>query len=176
MTEKILSKTTCYGRFALFFCKKNASIRRVPQVRTPTGAFRERAYGGSRQLGRDAPRMGKNKYFSGHGSHRPGTTGERVMTHSYGCITSTTARKTKLHKTSGDRENSCRTRDSFRLCLRINPDNPKHHLWNNNGTWYIHYTAGDSVRAERVRFSLHTKNLATAQRRRDAILRQKGTK
>ncbi|NBR58180.1 MAG: hypothetical protein EBT89_03320 [Opitutaceae bacterium] len=24
--------------------------------------------------------------------------------------------------------------------LRISEANPNHHLWNNNGTWFLHYT------------------------------------
>jgi hypothetical protein len=26
-----------------------------------------------------------------------------------------------------------------RLSLRVNTENPNHHLWLNNGTWFIHY-------------------------------------
>jgi hypothetical protein len=26
------------------------------------------------------------------------------------------------------------------LAIRLNPGNPDHHLWNNNGTWWCHYT------------------------------------
>ena len=24
--------------------------------------------------------------------------------------------------------------------IRITADNPNHHLWNNHGTWFLHYT------------------------------------
>ena len=97
------------------------------------------------------------------------------MTHNYGYIEDLAAQTTVPHNNSKhNREPAHRPQDNFQLCLRINPDNPRHHLWNNNGTWYIHYTTGNAIRAERVRFSLHTKNLATAQRRRDAILRRQG--
>ena len=55
--------------------------------------------------------------------------------------------------------------------LRTDPTNPNHHLWNNNGTWYIAYTALTSpVTAERVRSSLKTRDVAHARQRRDQIL------
>ena len=59
------------------------------------------------------------------------------------------------------------------LAIRVNPDNPNHHLWNNNGTWFIHYTVyPDALTAERVRRSLGTRSLAEARRRRDALFGQ----
>jgi hypothetical protein len=46
-----------------------------------------------------------------------------------------------------------------------------HQLWNNNGTWWIHYTIHpDACTKARVRRSLRTPDLATAIQRRDAIL------
>jgi len=46
--------------------------------------------------------------------------------------------------------------------------NPNHHLWNNNGTWFLHYTVyPTAVTKERVRRSLGTKSLAIARYRRD---------
>ena len=55
--------------------------------------------------------------------------------------------------------------------IRVNPDNPDHHLWNNHGTWFIHFTVYPTpVTAERRRFSLRTKDLHEARRRRDVIL------
>jgi hypothetical protein len=57
------------------------------------------------------------------------------------------------------------------LSLRVNPDNPNHHLWNNNGTWFIHYVVHPTpFTKDRVRRSLGTKSLAVARLRRDAIL------
>jgi hypothetical protein len=57
------------------------------------------------------------------------------------------------------------------LSLRTNPENPNHHLWNNNGTWFIHYVVHPTpITKERVRKSLGTKSLAEARARRDAIL------
>ena len=57
------------------------------------------------------------------------------------------------------------------LAVRIDPDNPNHHLWNNHGTWWIHYTVYPNAwSAERIRRSLGTKNLDEARRRRDRHL------
>ncbi|MBM3892337.1 MAG: hypothetical protein FJ388_24745 [Verrucomicrobia bacterium] len=51
--------------------------------------------------------------------------------------------------------------------------NPNHHLWNNNGTWFIHYTAYPSpITKERIRHSLQTANLRLARRRRDEVFRR----
>ena len=58
-----------------------------------------------------------------------------------------------------------------RLSIRVQGKNPLHHLWNNNGTWWIHYTIHpDAFTKARVRRSLRTHDLATAQHRRDEIL------
>jgi hypothetical protein len=57
------------------------------------------------------------------------------------------------------------------LSLRTNPENPNHHLWNNNGTWFIHFVVHPTpITKERVRKSLGTKSLAEARAKRDAIL------
>lgn len=46
-----------------------------------------------------------------------------------------------------------------------------HHIWNNNGTWWVHYTVHLSdYTARRVRQSLRTRNVAEARRRRDELL------
>lgn len=48
--------------------------------------------------------------------------------------------------------------------------NDNHHLWNNNGTWFLHYTTYPTpFTKERVRRSLGTKDLAEARLRRDAF-------
>lgn len=58
-----------------------------------------------------------------------------------------------------------------RLSIRVQGENPLHHLWNNNGTWWIHYTIHpDAYTKARVRRSLRTHDLATAIQRRDEIL------
>lgn len=54
-------------------------------------------------------------------------------------------------------------------------DNPNHHLWNNNGTWFIHYTCYPTAfTKERVRRTLGTHHLPVARARRDAVLRACG--
>lgn len=57
------------------------------------------------------------------------------------------------------------------IALRIDESNLNHHLWNNNGTWWIHYTIYPTpVTVERIRRSLKTKILEEARNRRDKIL------
>ena len=57
------------------------------------------------------------------------------------------------------------------IALRIDESNLNHHLWNNNGTWWIHYTVYPTpVTVERIRRSLKTKILKEARNRRDKIL------
>lgn len=57
-----------------------------------------------------------------------------------------------------------------RLRIRVAPANPDHHLWNNHGTWFIHYTVHPTpFTKERVRRSLGTSVLAVARERRDAF-------
>ena len=57
------------------------------------------------------------------------------------------------------------------LAVRIDHSNPNHHLWNNNGTWFIHYTVHpDSLTAIRIRQSLKTASLEQARRCRDQLL------
>jgi hypothetical protein len=54
--------------------------------------------------------------------------------------------------------------------IRVEPRNPTHHLWNNNGVWWIHYTVHFDHRKRRVRRSLRTRSLSDAIARRDALL------
>jgi hypothetical protein len=59
------------------------------------------------------------------------------------------------------------------LALRIDNSNLNHHLWNNNGTWWIHYTIyPTSVTADRVRYSLKTRSLKRARKYRDEIFKK----
>ena len=54
--------------------------------------------------------------------------------------------------------------------IRVDADNPNHHLWNNHGTWFLHYTVHPTpFTKERIRRSLGTKDLAVARRRRDDL-------
>jgi hypothetical protein len=56
------------------------------------------------------------------------------------------------------------------LSIKIDPENPDHHLWNNHGTWWIHYTVHQSdYTKRRIRVSLETRNLREARQRRDSL-------
>jgi hypothetical protein len=54
--------------------------------------------------------------------------------------------------------------------IRVDQQNEKHHLWCNNGTWWIHYTIHFDQRKRRIRRSLRTGSLNEAIQRRDALL------
>jgi hypothetical protein len=59
--------------------------------------------------------------------------------------------------------------------IRIRPENPNHHLWNNHGTWFLHYTVHPTpLTKERIRRTLGTKDLATARERRDSFFASLG--
>jgi hypothetical protein len=54
--------------------------------------------------------------------------------------------------------------------IRVRPENPNHHLWNNHGTWFLHYTVHPTpFTKERIRRSLCTKDIRIARERRDAF-------
>ena len=57
------------------------------------------------------------------------------------------------------------------LSVRVNNKNPNPHLWNNHGTWWLHYTLHlPDYTKRRVRKSLGTQNVGEARLRRDEIL------
>lgn len=57
------------------------------------------------------------------------------------------------------------------LAVRVDDENPNHHLWNNRGTWWCHFTLHKpDYTADRVRVSLKTRDLHLARSRRDALL------
>ncbi len=59
------------------------------------------------------------------------------------------------------------------LATRVDGKNPDHHLWNNRGTWWCHFTLHrPDYTSERVRVSLRTRELAEARLRRDELLRR----
>ncbi|HEX2854693.1 MAG TPA: hypothetical protein VHO24_15790 [Opitutaceae bacterium] len=59
----------------------------------------------------------------------------------------------------------------YKICVR--GENPDHHLWNNHGTWFVHYTVHPTSRTkERVRRSLQTKDLFEARERRDRFFEE----
>ena len=53
--------------------------------------------------------------------------------------------------------------------IRVDDSNPRHHLWCNNGTWWVHYTIHFDCRKRRIRRSLRTRSLDVAIRRRDEL-------
>ena len=61
------------------------------------------------------------------------------------------------------------------LSVRIDATNELHHLWCNNGTWWVHYTLNFDFRTRRVRRSLETPSLAVAIRKRDALFERLAT-
>ena len=57
-----------------------------------------------------------------------------------------------------------------KIAIRIG-SNPNHHLWNNNGTWWLHYTEHlPDYTKRRDRLSLHTHNVRAARAIRDVLL------
>ena len=54
--------------------------------------------------------------------------------------------------------------------IRVDAENPNHHLWDNHGTWFLHYTVHPtSFTKERIRRSLGTKDVKIARERRDTF-------
>jgi len=63
-----------------------------------------------------------------------------------------------------------RTMSTSQIAIRIG-GNPNHHLWNNNGTWWIHYTEHlPDYTKRRVRRSLGTQSVIAARSIRDRQL------
>ena len=61
------------------------------------------------------------------------------------------------------------------LSVRIDANNLNHHLWNNNGTWWCHYTVHPTEHTKRrERVSLRTRNIGEARARRDALFSGNG--
>lgn len=59
--------------------------------------------------------------------------------------------------------------------IRINEANPNHHLWNNHGTWWCHFTVHHPDHtAERRRLSLGTDQVEVARFLRDSLLHLPG--
>ena len=69
----------------------------------------------------------------------------------------------------------CSASTASRLSLRIDPNNPNHHLWKNHGTWYVHYTVAEpGCSGTRHRESLGTNDLTKARRKRDEVFASLG--
>ena len=57
------------------------------------------------------------------------------------------------------------------LAIRLNGENRDHHLWNNNGTWWCHFTVHlPDFTKERRRLSLKTADVGLARFLRDSLL------
>ncbi len=57
--------------------------------------------------------------------------------------------------------------------IRVRSENENHHLWNNHGTWFLHYTVHPTpFTKERIRRSLGTKDVNVARERRDTFFAQ----
>lgn len=57
------------------------------------------------------------------------------------------------------------------LSIRVSEANRLHHLWNNHGTWWVHFTEHlPDFTKRRVRRSLRTSDESVAIRRRDELL------
>lgn len=57
------------------------------------------------------------------------------------------------------------------LAIRIRKENADHHLWNNHGTWWCHFTEHRSdYTKRRVRQSLYTSDRTIARFLRDSLL------
>lgn len=62
------------------------------------------------------------------------------------------------------------TTQQTKIALRINDENINHHLWNNRGVWWCHVTVHKpDATAERLRFSLKTRDIKKARTLRDRI-------
>ena len=58
-----------------------------------------------------------------------------------------------------------------RLAVRVNPQNPDHHLWNNHGIWWCHFTLhSPQFTKQRLRRSLGTRCVQEAREIRDFLL------
>jgi hypothetical protein len=59
----------------------------------------------------------------------------------------------------------------IQLALRFPSGSADHHLWNNNGTWWCHFTL-HSARGtkQRIRRSLRTHDVSLARKKRDLLL------
>ncbi len=61
------------------------------------------------------------------------------------------------------------------LAIRVDADNPTHHLWLNGPTWWIHFTVHTADgRKRRVRYSLETPEEDEARMLRDAVFASYG--
>ena len=60
---------------------------------------------------------------------------------------------------------------SATLSIRVKRGNPDHHLWNNHGTWWLHYTLHlPDYTTRRIRKNLRTRDLDQARTLCDEFL------
>ena len=68
-------------------------------------------------------------------------------------------------------EETIMTHPNMHLVIRHSRSNPDHHLWNNHGTWWLHFTLKSACGAQkRHRLSLKTRDVAAARKKRDRVL------
>ena len=65
--------------------------------------------------------------------------------------------------------NQAATKPTVRLASKPRAAHPNHHLVNNNGTWWCQLTVHHGPFSKRLRFSLETRDLEQARRRRDNL-------
>lgn len=76
-----------------------------------------------------------------------------------------------LQSAAGNAAATLESPTAGQLAVRIDDSNPNHHLWNNRGTWWCHFTLHKpDYTAERIRVSLRTRDLTVARDRRDQLL------
>jgi hypothetical protein len=61
------------------------------------------------------------------------------------------------------------------LSVRVDPNNRAHHLYLNNGHYWVHYTLHFDFRKRRIRRSLKTRDLEVAIQRRDELFARLAT-
>lgn len=67
-------------------------------------------------------------------------------------------------------ENSSPRIGPGKISSRNTGENEDHHLWNNRGTWWCHFTLHrPDYTSERIRVSLRTKDIDEARSRRDEL-------
>lgn len=76
-----------------------------------------------------------------------------------------------LELTAGTSAGENTNTSTGQLAVRVDKENPNHHLWNNRGTWWCHFTLHrPDYTAERIRVSLKTRDIDLARSRRDELL------
>ena len=118
-------------------------------------------------------------------AHQPGWRAKVVRLVKSRCARPHVGRERSLHWTAQSArpvsrcldlstENGTMNRNEV-LSIRVDGSNPRHHIWNNHGVWWIHYTVlVGGVRQRRMRYSLGTRDEQEAARLRDRIFQGLG--